>query len=147
MHRLVSQRTNFSFCCWSLWNLHNFCSLSIVSFDPIELLKNLYTMLDSLSWVTCSRIVWHLDLYFRQRHLSAAYWWCRSVLYITVEFGKVIRLESSRDPVGRPVAVVSPGSTEKFWSSPWLLSLVILSKAIIAVCIWTKKGNKMRQAF
>lgn len=45
--------------------------------------------------------------------MSAMYVWCRSVLYIKVKFGKVIKLESSRDPAGRPAAVVSPGSTRQ----------------------------------
>lgn len=101
---------------WSLWAL-----------------KNLYTLLEW--WVT--RAVWHRNFYFRQTHLSALYWWCVSVLCITVKFGKNIKVKKNRpsDSVGWPVAVVCPGSTKQVWSSPCLLSLIILAKAIIAVWV------------
>lgn len=79
--------------------------------------------------------------------MSVIYYWCISGLYI-IEFGNVIRLRRSRDPVGWPVAVVSPGSTRQVWSSPWLFSLVILSQVPIALWIWTQKeGHLMKKRF
>lgn len=140
MYKLVSQRATFSSIFTLIKSMKSACSACYQWF-PIKPLKKIHF---SLWWVMWTRIVWHLDLYFRQR-------WClqcmvQICLYIKVKFGKVIKLESSRDPAGRPAAVVSPGSTRQVWSSPWLLSLVILSKAFIAVCIWTKRRYKMRHS-
>lgn len=108
--------------------------LIMISFDHIELFfkkkKKNYTMLDYL----CDLLMSVLGRIACLQYSDGAGLFCTSL----EEFGKVIRLESSRDPVGWPVVVVSPGSTRQVWSSPWLLSLVVLSKAFVAVCICTK---------